>query len=132
MDIYLFKAFNHRFLSPFTTACRPGTYKASATDAYCTKCPPHSSSPQEQAVECTCEKGFYRAETDPRSMACTRKKRQSTTMQPSTHQPTTHLIPLRLLGSVRVAMVFHLSLMLVDVDRLCVISTAMLHLPTRD
>uniref|UniRef100_A0A3Q0S5P2 receptor protein-tyrosine kinase n=1 Tax=Amphilophus citrinellus TaxID=61819 RepID=A0A3Q0S5P2_AMPCI len=52
--------------------CRPGTYKASATDAYCTKCPPHSSSPQEQATECICEKGFYRAETDPRSMACTR------------------------------------------------------------
>ncbi|CAJ1072002.1 ephrin type-A receptor 3-like isoform X2 [Xyrichtys novacula] len=52
--------------------CRPGTYKASATDAYCTKCPPHSSSPQEQAVECVCEKGFYRAESDPRSMACTR------------------------------------------------------------
>uniref|UniRef100_A0AAQ4PFJ5 receptor protein-tyrosine kinase n=1 Tax=Gasterosteus aculeatus aculeatus TaxID=481459 RepID=A0AAQ4PFJ5_GASAC len=52
--------------------CRPGTYKASATDAYCTKCPPHSSSPQEQAFECVCERGFYRAETDPRSMACTR------------------------------------------------------------
>ncbi|XP_037643461.1 ephrin type-A receptor 4b isoform X1 [Sebastes umbrosus] len=52
--------------------CRPGTYKASATDAYCTKCPPHSSSPQEQAFECVCEKGFYRAEGDPRSMACTR------------------------------------------------------------
>ncbi|XP_023267324.1 ephrin type-A receptor 3-like isoform X1 [Seriola lalandi dorsalis] len=52
--------------------CRPGTYKASATDAYCTKCPPHSSSLQEQAVECVCEKSFYRAETDPRSMACTR------------------------------------------------------------
>ncbi|XP_059201001.1 ephrin type-A receptor 4b isoform X2 [Centropristis striata] len=52
--------------------CRPGTYKASATDAYCTKCPPHSSSPQEQAVECICEKGFHRAETDSRSMACTR------------------------------------------------------------
>ncbi|CAF94972.1 unnamed protein product, partial [Tetraodon nigroviridis] len=57
---------------PVLPACRPGTYKASATDAYCTKCPPHSSSPQDQAVECTCEKGFYRAETDPRSMACTR------------------------------------------------------------
>ncbi|XP_033960079.1 ephrin type-A receptor 4b isoform X1 [Pseudochaenichthys georgianus] len=52
--------------------CRTGTYKASATDAYCTKCPPHSSSPQEQAVECVCEKGFYRAEADPRSMACSR------------------------------------------------------------
>ncbi|XP_071376575.1 LOW QUALITY PROTEIN: ephrin type-A receptor 4b [Centroberyx affinis] len=52
--------------------CRPGTYKASATDAYCTKCPPHSSSHQEQASECVCEKGFHRAEADPRSMACTR------------------------------------------------------------
>ncbi|XP_019965775.1 ephrin type-A receptor 4b [Paralichthys olivaceus] len=52
--------------------CRPSTYKASATEAYCTKCPPHSSSPLEQAVECVCEKSFYRAETDPRSMACTR------------------------------------------------------------
>ncbi|XP_016897841.1 ephrin type-A receptor 3-like isoform X2 [Cynoglossus semilaevis] len=52
--------------------CRPGTYKASATDAYCTKCPPHSSSPQEQAVECVCDKSYYRAETDPRAMACTR------------------------------------------------------------
>uniref|UniRef100_A0A3Q3WA84 receptor protein-tyrosine kinase n=1 Tax=Mola mola TaxID=94237 RepID=A0A3Q3WA84_MOLML len=56
----------------FCQPCRPGTYKASATDAYCTKCPPHSSSPQEQSIECTCEKGFYRAEADPRSMACTR------------------------------------------------------------
>ncbi|KAM3866316.1 ephrin type-A receptor 3-like [Diretmus argenteus] len=52
--------------------CRPGTYKALASDAYCTKCPPHSSSYQEQASECVCEKGHYRAETDPRSMACTR------------------------------------------------------------
>ncbi|XP_072297370.1 ephrin type-A receptor 4b isoform X1 [Eucyclogobius newberryi] len=52
--------------------CRPGTYKASATDAYCTKCPPHSSSPQEQATECMCEKSYHRAESDPRSMSCTR------------------------------------------------------------
>ncbi|XP_041698645.2 ephrin type-A receptor 3-like isoform X1 [Coregonus clupeaformis] len=52
--------------------CRPGSYKASATDAYCIKCPPHSSSHLERASECVCEKGFHRAETDPRSMACTR------------------------------------------------------------
>ncbi|XP_055722496.1 ephrin type-A receptor 3-like isoform X2 [Salvelinus fontinalis] len=52
--------------------CRPGSYKASATDAYCTKCPPHSSSHLERASECVCEKGFHRTETDPRSMACTR------------------------------------------------------------
>ncbi|XP_035269423.1 ephrin type-A receptor 3 [Anguilla anguilla] len=52
--------------------CRPGFYKASALDAYCAKCPPHSHSPQDRASECACEKGYYRAELDPRSMACTR------------------------------------------------------------
>lgn len=65
--------FNSAFVFLLAPACRPGTYKASATDAYCTKCPPHSSSPQEQAVECVCDKSYYRAETDPRAMACTRK-----------------------------------------------------------
>ncbi|XP_066502934.1 ephrin type-A receptor 3 isoform X2 [Hoplias malabaricus] len=52
--------------------CRSGFYKASAMDAYCVKCPPHSYSHQDKASECVCERGFYRAETDPRSMACTR------------------------------------------------------------
>ncbi|RXM34912.1 Ephrin type-A receptor 3 [Acipenser ruthenus] len=52
--------------------CRPGFYKASAMDAYCVKCPPHSYSSLDSASECVCEKGYYRAETDPRSMACTR------------------------------------------------------------
>ncbi|XP_016122093.1 ephrin type-A receptor 3-like, partial [Sinocyclocheilus grahami] len=41
-------------------------------DAYCVKCPPHSYSHQDKASECVCERGFYRAELDPRSMACTR------------------------------------------------------------
>ncbi|KAL2085712.1 hypothetical protein ACEWY4_019032 [Coilia grayii] len=54
------------------TACRSGFYKASAMDAYCRKCPPHSYSHQDKASECVCERGFYRADTDPRSMACTR------------------------------------------------------------
>uniref|UniRef100_A0AAY4AFE8 receptor protein-tyrosine kinase n=1 Tax=Denticeps clupeoides TaxID=299321 RepID=A0AAY4AFE8_9TELE len=52
--------------------CRPGSYKASSMDTYCTKCPPHSYSPQEKASECACDKDFYRTHTDPRSMACTR------------------------------------------------------------
>ncbi|XP_030625877.1 ephrin type-A receptor 3 [Chanos chanos] len=52
--------------------CRSGFYKASAMDAYCVKCPPHSYSHQDKASECVCERGYYRAETDPRSMACTR------------------------------------------------------------
>ncbi|XP_023646310.2 ephrin type-A receptor 3-like [Paramormyrops kingsleyae] len=52
--------------------CRSGFYKASSLDALCSKCPPHSHSPQERAAECPCLEGFHRAETDPRSMACTR------------------------------------------------------------
>ncbi|XP_042561094.1 ephrin type-A receptor 3-like [Clupea harengus] len=39
----------------------PGFYKAEATEASCTKCPPHSYSHLERAAECTCEKGYYRA-----------------------------------------------------------------------
>ncbi|MGH0141918.1 UNVERIFIED_CONTAM: hypothetical protein FKN15_075120 [Acipenser sinensis] len=56
----------------FLHSCRPGFYKASAMDAYCVKCPPHSYSNLDSASECVCEKGYYRAETDTRSMACTR------------------------------------------------------------
>ncbi|KAL2076486.1 hypothetical protein ACEWY4_027917 [Coilia grayii] len=52
-------------------ACTPGFYKAEATEARCEECPPHSYSHQERASECTCEKGYYRADGDPRSMACT-------------------------------------------------------------
>ncbi|XP_064418479.1 ephrin type-A receptor 4b [Latimeria chalumnae] len=52
--------------------CQPGFYKASALDAYCMKCPLHSYSNQDSSAECICEKGYYRAETDPRSMACTK------------------------------------------------------------
>uniref|UniRef100_A0A8C9TA59 receptor protein-tyrosine kinase n=1 Tax=Scleropages formosus TaxID=113540 RepID=A0A8C9TA59_SCLFO len=52
--------------------CRSGSYKASSLDAHCSKCPAHSHSTQEQASECPCEKGFFRADVDPRSMACTR------------------------------------------------------------
>ncbi|XP_028650752.2 ephrin type-A receptor 4b isoform X1 [Erpetoichthys calabaricus] len=53
-------------------SCRPGFYKPLAMDAYCMKCPPYSYSDKEGASECVCEKGYYRAETDPKSMACTR------------------------------------------------------------
>ncbi|MBN3326769.1 EPHA3 protein, partial [Atractosteus spatula] len=53
-------------------ACRPGFYKASAQDAYCMKCPLHSYSHQDKATECVCERGYYRAESDSRAMACTR------------------------------------------------------------
>lgn len=54
-------------------ACHPGFYKAFAGNIKCSKCPPHSYSYGEGAAICRCEKGFYRADKDPPTMACTRK-----------------------------------------------------------
>ncbi|KAE8621771.1 hypothetical protein XENTR_v10004966 [Xenopus tropicalis] len=53
-------------------ACRPGFYKAFTGNLKCTKCPPHSSTQEDGATYCNCEKNFYRADKDPPSMACTR------------------------------------------------------------
>ncbi|XP_068602611.1 ephrin type-A receptor 6-like [Brachionichthys hirsutus] len=54
------------------SACHPGFYKAYAGNIKCLKCPPHSFSYGEGASICRCEKGFFRAEKDPPTMACTR------------------------------------------------------------
>ncbi|XP_074155948.1 ephrin type-A receptor 6 [Sminthopsis crassicaudata] len=53
-------------------ACRPGFYKAFAGNIKCSKCPPHSLADMEATSICQCEKGYFRAEKDPPSMACTR------------------------------------------------------------
>ncbi|XP_054021729.1 ephrin type-A receptor 6 isoform X1 [Dryobates pubescens] len=53
-------------------ACRPGFYKAFAGNVKCSKCPPHSSTHIEATSICQCEKGYFRAEKDPPTMACTR------------------------------------------------------------
>ncbi|KAM3862102.1 ephrin type-A receptor 6 [Diretmus argenteus] len=53
-------------------ACHPGFYKAFSGNIKCSKCPPHSFSYGEGADICRCEKGFFRAEKDPPTMACTR------------------------------------------------------------
>ncbi|EPQ16391.1 Ephrin type-A receptor 6, partial [Myotis brandtii] len=52
--------------------CRPGFYKAFAGNTKCSKCPPHSLTYMEATSVCQCEKGYFRAEKDPPSMACTR------------------------------------------------------------
>ncbi|XP_057552146.1 ephrin type-A receptor 6 isoform X7 [Hippopotamus amphibius kiboko] len=52
-------------------ACRPGFYKAFAGNTKCSKCPPHSLTYMEATSVCQCEKGYFRAEKDPPSMACT-------------------------------------------------------------
>ncbi|KPP78886.1 hypothetical protein Z043_101579 [Scleropages formosus] len=53
-------------------SCRPGFYKAFTGNIKCSKCPPHSFSHEEGASLCHCEAGFFRAEKDPPTMACTR------------------------------------------------------------
>ncbi|TWW80628.1 Ephrin type-A receptor 6 [Takifugu flavidus] len=58
------------FLPP--PACHPGFYKAYAGNIKCSKCPPHSFSYGEGSAACHCERGFYRADKDPPTMACTR------------------------------------------------------------
>nr|XP_019966131.1 PREDICTED: ephrin type-A receptor 4-A-like isoform X1 [Paralichthys olivaceus] len=52
-------------------ACSAGFYKAKSSDAGCSKCPPHSHSLREGATVCDCHSGFFRADSDPASMACT-------------------------------------------------------------
>ncbi|XP_034410978.1 LOW QUALITY PROTEIN: ephrin type-A receptor 4-A-like [Cyclopterus lumpus] len=52
-------------------ACAVGFYKAKSSDAGCSKCPPHSHSPRDGATVCDCNSVFFRADSDPPSMACT-------------------------------------------------------------
>ncbi|XP_071778192.1 ephrin type-A receptor 4-A-like isoform X2 [Centroberyx gerrardi] len=52
-------------------ACAVGFYKAQSSDGGCSKCPPHSHSVREGATVCNCHSGYFRADTDPGSMACT-------------------------------------------------------------
>ncbi|XP_077158644.1 ephrin type-A receptor 5 isoform X4 [Paroedura picta] len=53
-------------------ACRPGFFKDSPQSPTCTKCPPHSYTQEEASTSCVCEENYYRKETDPPTMACTR------------------------------------------------------------
>ncbi|XP_061891188.1 ephrin type-A receptor 6-like isoform X2 [Entelurus aequoreus] len=53
-------------------ACKPGSFKPIAGNMKCSPCPPHSASHDQAATMCHCEKGFFRANKDPSTMACTR------------------------------------------------------------
>lgn len=56
-----------------SAACPSGFYKARSSEAACSKCPPHSHSLRDGATACECHSGFFRADSDPPSMSCTRK-----------------------------------------------------------
>ncbi|XP_053559248.1 ephrin type-A receptor 5 isoform X3 [Bombina bombina] len=53
-------------------ACQPGFFKSSPQSQTCSKCPPHSYTHEEGSTSCVCEERYYRRESDPYSMACTR------------------------------------------------------------
>ncbi|XP_071389567.1 ephrin type-A receptor 7 isoform X8 [Centroberyx affinis] len=56
-------------------ACEPcgrGFYKSSSQDLQCSRCPAHSFNDREGSWRCDCEDGYYRALSDPPSVACTR------------------------------------------------------------
>ncbi|XP_030576880.1 ephrin type-A receptor 7-like isoform X2 [Archocentrus centrarchus] len=56
-------------------ACEPcgrGFYKSSSQDLQCSRCPVPSFNDREGSWRCDCEDGYYRALSDPPSVACTR------------------------------------------------------------
>lgn len=54
-------------------ACGRGFYKSSSQDLQCSRCPAHSFNDREGSWLCDCEDGYYRALSDPPSVACTSK-----------------------------------------------------------
>uniref|UniRef100_A0A7N6A3G2 Ephrin type-A receptor 6 n=1 Tax=Anabas testudineus TaxID=64144 RepID=A0A7N6A3G2_ANATE len=62
----------HEEKDGYCLACKPGFFKAYAGNTKCSKCPAHSSSHDQAATICHCDKGFFRAIRDPSTMACTR------------------------------------------------------------
>ncbi|XP_069553843.1 ephrin type-A receptor 6-like isoform X2 [Brachyistius frenatus] len=62
----------HEEMDGYCRACKPGFFKAYAGNTKCSKCPLHSSSHDQAATICHCDKGFYRALKDPTTTACTR------------------------------------------------------------
>ncbi|XP_031180203.1 ephrin type-A receptor 6-like isoform X2 [Sander lucioperca] len=62
----------HEEMDGYCRACKPGFFKAYAGNTICSRCPPHSSSHDQAATICHCDKGFYRAIKDSSTMACTR------------------------------------------------------------
>ncbi|XP_055340123.1 ephrin type-A receptor 3-like isoform X2 [Paramacrobiotus metropolitanus] len=51
-------------------ACPVGKYKTEIGDGSCLDCPEFSTSNSPGAAECRCQKGFFRAPSDTKSMAC--------------------------------------------------------------
>uniref|UniRef100_A0A3P8R7Y5 receptor protein-tyrosine kinase n=1 Tax=Astatotilapia calliptera TaxID=8154 RepID=A0A3P8R7Y5_ASTCA len=52
--------------------CKVGFYRSLLESLACSKCPPHSVARQMGATACSCEDGYFKLDSDPSNMACTR------------------------------------------------------------
>ncbi|KAJ7313055.1 hypothetical protein JRQ81_004321 [Phrynocephalus forsythii] len=52
--------------------CQLGFFKDLPQSQRCTKCPPHSYTREEASTSCICEDHYFRKDSDPPTMACTR------------------------------------------------------------
>uniref|UniRef100_A0A3P9CGJ7 Ephrin type-A receptor 7 n=1 Tax=Maylandia zebra TaxID=106582 RepID=A0A3P9CGJ7_9CICH len=75
-------------------ACEPcgrGFYKSSSQDLQCSRCPVHSFNDREGSWRCDCEDGYYRALSDPPSVACTTPSQVSEVIKERVQQHSVHL-----------------------------------------
>uniref|UniRef100_G3Q0Y7 receptor protein-tyrosine kinase n=1 Tax=Gasterosteus aculeatus aculeatus TaxID=481459 RepID=G3Q0Y7_GASAC len=52
--------------------CKVGFYRSLLESLAWIKCPPHSLARENGATACSCEEGYYKIDSDPPNMACTR------------------------------------------------------------
>ncbi|KAG9353135.1 hypothetical protein JZ751_017711 [Albula glossodonta] len=50
--------------------CHPGYFKASESSEKCQPCPKHTQALSTGSISCNCQEGYYRAPTDPSTVAC--------------------------------------------------------------
>ncbi|XP_029589791.1 ephrin type-A receptor 7 isoform X5 [Salmo trutta] len=75
-------------------ACEPcgrGFYKSSSQDLQCSRCPAHSYNDREGLWRCDCEDGYYRAHSDPPSVACTTPSQVSEVIRERVQQRSVQL-----------------------------------------
>lgn len=58
---------------PRLSVCKVGFYRSLLESLACSKCPPHSMARQAGSTACSCEDGYYKIDSDPPNMACTRE-----------------------------------------------------------
>ncbi|XP_059400617.1 ephrin type-A receptor 5-like isoform X1 [Carassius carassius] len=62
----------HEEVNGSCQVCKPGFYRLGLQTKSCSKCPPRSFTKVEASTSCQCEQGYYRTQSDPANMACTK------------------------------------------------------------